>query len=177
MVTTWYSVAKAMHLIGMVSWMAGMFYLVRILVYHAMSNELNGLEKDILGKQYALMEQKAYKVILLPAMVMTWLFGLMMLGIQPAWLQQSWLLVKLCFVLFLTYYTFSLRGHIKNLENGTSSRGHLYFRALNEVPTIALAGVVFLAVFRERISFPALFIGLVLFVGLIAWGIYKANRK
>lgn len=174
---TWYSIAKAMHLVGMVSWMAGMFYLVRILVYHAMSSELASPEKEILGRQYELMEQKAYKVILQPALVITWAFGVMMLSIQPSWLMQSWLWVKLGFVIFLTLYTFSLQQHMRKLREGTSTRSHLYFRVLNEVPTIALVGVAFLAVFRERISFAALFIGILIFVGLIAWGIWKANLR
>lgn len=174
---TWYSIAKALHLIGMVSWMAGMFYLVRVMVYHAMANELPPAERALLSRQFVTMEWKAYKIILRPAVVITWSFGVMMLCIQPVWLQQGWMHVKLAFLLLLTGYTHWLQSHIRQLEAGTSPHSHLYFRALNEVPTIALAGIVFLAVFKDRIQFAALAIGLGVFVGLIAWGIWKANRR
>ena len=172
----WYSVAKAMHLIGMASWMAGMFYLVRIMVYHAMAGEKTSPEREILEQQFVTMEWKAYKIILRPAVVITWSFGVMMLCIQPIWLEQGWMLVKLTFLVLLTGYTHWLQSHIRQLEAGKSPHKHLYFRALNEVPTIALAAIVFLAVFKDRISFFALFTGLGIFVGLITWGIWKANR-
>jgi len=171
-----YSIAKALHLIGMASWMAGMFYLVRIMVYHAMASEKESPEREILIRQFVEMEWKAYKIILRPAVVITWSFGVMMLCIQPVWFQQGWMQVKLAFLLFLTGYTHWLQSHIRQLEAGTSPHSHLYFRAINEVPTIALAGIVFLAVFKDRISFQALFAGLGIFIGLIAWGIWKANR-
>lgn len=176
-VANWYSAAKALHLIGMASWMAGMFYLVRIMVYHAMAAQQASPEREILSRQFVVMEWKAYKIILRPAVVITWSFGVMMLCIQPIWLQQDWMLLKLAFLVLLTWYTHSLQGHIRRLEAGTSVHSDLYFRGLNEVPTIALAGIVFLAVFKERIHFFALFLGLGLFVGLIVWGIWKANRK
>ena len=172
-----YSIAKALHLIGMASWMAGMFYLVRIMVYHAMAREKESSEREILARQFVMMEWKAYKIILRPAVVITWSFGVMMLCIQPIWLQQSWMHVKLAFLLLLTGYTHWLQSHIQQLEAGSSAHSHLYFRALNEVPTIALAGIIFLAVFKDRISFFTLFVGLGIFVGLIAWGIWKANRR
>jgi putative membrane protein len=176
-IATWYSFAKAIHLIGMASWMAGMFYLVRIMVYHAMANEKASPEREILAAQFVTMEWKAYKIILRPAVVITWSFGVLLLCIQPVWLQQGWMQFKLAFVLLLTGYTYWLQSHIRHLEAGTSTHAHLYYRALNEVPTIALAGIVFLAVFKDRISFVALFTGLGIFVGLIAWGIWKANRQ
>jgi len=172
-----YSIAKALHLIGMASWMAGMFYLVRIMVYHAMAGEKESPEREILARQFVTMEWKAYKIILRPAVVITWSFGVMMLSIQPVWLLQPWMQAKLAFLLLLTGYTHWLQSHIRRLEAGTSTHSHLYFRALNEVPTIALAGIVFLAVFRDRIHFFTLLTGLGIFVGLIAWGIWKANRR
>lgn len=173
----WYSIAKSLHLIGMVSWMAGMFYLVRIMVYHALAKEKTFPEREILSQQFVLMEWKVYKVILRPAVFITWTFGVMMLVIQPAWLSEGWMHVKLAFLILLTGYTDGLKKHIRQLEAGTSPHTHLYFRALNEVPTIALAGIVFLAVFKTRINFLTLLVGLALFVALIAWGISRANRK
>jgi len=174
--TNWYSIAKALHLIGMVSWMAGMFYLVRIMVYHAMALEKAEPERSTLARQYTLMEWKSYKIILQPAIVITWSFGVTMLFIQPIWLREGWMHLKLAFLILLTGYTHYLKGHIRKLENGTSKFNHIHYRALNEVPTIFLVAIVFLAVFKTRINYFALFGGLAVFMGLIAWGIRKANR-
>lgn len=175
--STWYSLAKSLHLIGMVSWMAGMFYLVRIMVYHAMTKEAPDGERELLSRQYVVMEWKAYKIILRPAIVITWSFGVLMLCIQPQWLSQGWMHVKLLFLLLLTGYTHSLQKHIRQLDAGTSPHSHRYFRALNEAPTIALAGIVFLAVFKDRLNWPAFIAGMAIFIGLIAWGIRKANPR
>ena len=174
---TWYSIAKSLHLIGMVSWMAGMFYLVRIMVYHAMALEKAEPERGTLAQQYAVMEQKAYKIIIGPAINITWIFGVTMLFIQPIWLREGWLHLKLAFLILLTGYTHYLKSHIRQLEAGTSKFTHTHYRALNEVPTVFLVAIVFLAVFKERINYFALFGGLAVFAGLIVWGIWKANRK
>ena len=93
----WYSVAKALHLVGMVSWMAGMFYLVRIMVNHAMAFDRPEPERSILATQFTVMEWKSYNVILKPAVIITWSFGVIMLCINPFWLSQGWLNLKLLF--------------------------------------------------------------------------------
>lgn len=173
---TLYSFAKSLHLIGMVSWMAGMFYLVRIMVYHAMALEKAEPERSTLAQQYALMEWKSYKIILQPAIVITWTFGVLMLFIQPSWLHDGWMQLKLTFLILLTGYTHSLKSHIRQLEKGASKFTHIHYRALNEVPTIFLVAIVFLAVFKDRIHYLTLFGGLAVFTGLIAWGIRKANK-
>lgn len=175
--SNWYSISKSLHLIGMVSWMAGLFYLVRIMVYHAMANEKPVAERRVLHEQFVTMEWKSYKIILQPAVVITWSFGVLMLCIQPAWLSEPWMHVKLLFLVLLSGYTHALKGHIHRLEQGVSTRSHYYFRALNEVPTIILAGIVFLAVFKNQISFPILLLGLSAFTGLIVWGIWRANQR
>lgn len=174
---TWYSIAKALHLIGMVSWMAGMFYLVRIMVYHAMALEKNEPERSTLVQQYSVMEWKSYKIIIQPAILITWVFGVTMLIIQPAWLREGWMQLKLVFLLLLSGYTDQLKKHIRQLEAGASQYTHIHYRALNEVPTVFLVAIVFLAVFRERINYFALFGGLAVFIGLIVLGIRKANAR
>ena len=172
-----YSIAKSLHLIGMVSWMAGMFYLVRIMVYHAMAFDRAEPERSTLTGQYTLMEWKAYKIILRPAVVITWTFGVVMLSIQPAWLREGWMHLKLGFLLLLTGYTHYLQKHIRDLEAGVSRFTHIHYRALNEVPTIFLVAIVFLAVLKTGINYVYLFAGLAIFTGLIAWGIRKANKR
>jgi putative membrane protein len=177
LIADWYAVAKALHLIGVVSWMAGIFYLVRIMVYHAMIGEESSQAREVLHRQYNQMEWKAYKIIIRPAVVISWSFGTMMLSIQPAWLHQPWMHAKLAFLLLLTIYTHGLQTHIKKLESGASRRSHLFFRAWNEVPTTAMVGIIFLAVFKDRIHYASLIIGMLLFTGLIALGIWKANKR
>lgn len=173
----WYSVAKAMHLIGMVSWMAGLFYLVRLMVYHAEAGGMPGAQRDILSRQYNLMEWKVYKIILKPAVVITWVFGVLMLMIQPAWLQQAWMTGKLVFVLALTFYTYYCQAHIRLLENGKSTFTHVHYRVMNEVPTIILVGAVFLAVFRDRINWWYLLGGVSAFTLLILTAVRRVARK
>lgn len=172
-----YSIAKSLHLIGMVSWMAGMFYLVRIMVYHAAAFGRPEPERGVLSRQYNLMEWKVYNIILKPAVFITWTFGVLMLCLQPAWLQQSWMQVKLLLLVSLTGYTVYLRRHIRQLEHETSRFTHIHYRALNEVPTVFLVAIVFLAVFRAGINYPILAGGLAVFTGLIAYGIKKTNSK
>ena len=172
-----YSLAKSLHLIGMVSWFAGMFYLVRLFVNHAEANLLLGPEKDILHWQFSKMEWKVYRVIMNPAVFITWSFGCMMLSVQPAWLSQPWMQVKLACLLLLTGYHHYCKGHIQRLEAGTSTFTHLQYRALNEVPTLFLIAIVFLAVFKDRIHFGYLALGLEAMIVLIASAIHKVNKK
>lgn len=173
----WYSIAKSLHLVGMVSWMAGMFYLVRIMVNHAMALTEPEPTRGILTRQYTGMEWKSYNIILKPAVIITWAFGVLMLCIQPVWLEQGWMHAKLTFLVLLSGYTHYLKSHIRQLESGTSRFSHIHYRALNEVPTIFLVAIVFLAVFKNGINYVWLLGGLAVFIGLIGWGIRKATRR
>jgi putative membrane protein len=172
-----YAAAKALHLIGMVSWMSGAFYLVRIMVNHAEAAAKSEPERTILARQFTVMEWKVYRVIIKPAAIITWLFGTIMLAIQPGWLQQGWLHVKLLFVVGFTAYTLLNRKWIVALENGTSTFTHAHFRALNEVPTIILVAAVFLAVYKTGINWLFLTAGLLLFGGLIFSAVRRVARR
>ena len=173
----WYAVSKALHLIGMVSWMAGLFYLVRLFVYHAEARALPQPEQGILKRQYALMEGRVYRIILRPAVVITWVFGSLMLAIQPVWLEQPWLWVKLTFVLTLTGYTYYCQVHVRRLGEDTSAFSHAHYRVMNEVPTIILVAAVFLAGFKSRINWFYLIGGVGVFTALILMAIRKVARK
>jgi putative membrane protein len=172
----WYSVAKSLHLIGAFSWMAGLFYLVRIMVYHAATVDLEATQRQAWTKQYSLMEWKAFNVILKPAVVITWMFGVIMLFLQPAWLEQPWLVGKLVFLLLLTVYTWYCRVHIGRLEQGNSSFTHIHYRAMNEVPTILMVGIIFLAVFKSGINWLYLGLGIGIFSALIFYAVQKVNK-
>jgi protoporphyrinogen IX oxidase len=172
-----YSVSKALHLVGAISWMAGLFYLVRIMVYHAEAAAKPDAERRVLEPQFSLMEWKAYRIILQPAVIITWSFGCVMLSVQPAWLHDGWLHGKLFFLLLLTGYTHYCKSHIKALENGSSTFTHLHYRVLNEIPTILMVGILFLAVFKQRINWWYLGAGILLFTALILSAVKKVNRK
>ncbi len=176
-ISDWYATSKALHLIGMVSWMAGLFYLVRLFVYHAEAGALPQPEQGILTRQYALMEGRVYRIILRPAVVITWVFGSLMLAIQPVWLEQPWLWVKLTFVLTLTGYTVYCQVHVRRLADGTSRFSHAHYRVMNEVPTIILVAAVFLAGFKSRINWFYLIGGVGVFAALILMAIRKVARK
>ena len=174
--TNLYAFSKAMHLIGVVSWFAGLFYLVRIMVYHAEAWAKDSEFGHEMAEQFHLMEGRVYKIIMTPAMVWTWAFGTIMLFVQPMWLQQPWMHVKLFLLVLLTGYHHYLKGHIKKLE---ANKGwpHTYYRVLNEVPTIFLAAIVFLAVFKTNINFLYWGLGLGVFILLIGFGIRKMIKK
>jgi protoporphyrinogen IX oxidase len=172
-----YSLCKSLHLIGMVSWFAGMFYLVRIFVNHAESNLLNAPEKGILHQQFNKMEWKVYRIIMNPALIFTWSCGCTMLSLQPVWLYQPWMHLKLFCLVLLTGYHHYCKTHIKELETGISNRTSLYFRVLNEVPTLFLITIIFLAVFKQRINFVYLALGIFAMIGMIALGIYRVNKR
>ena len=136
---------KAWHVISMVCWFAGIFYLPRLFVYHAMS------EDKVSQERFAVMERKLYRGIMTPAMVATWAFGLcMLLPNWAAYKSQLWLHIKLCLVIALTIYHVSCgRFRLKLLEN-SQYKSHIFWRWFNEVPVIILIGVVILVIVKPQ---------------------------
>ena len=175
---------KALHLIAMVTWFAGLFYLVRLFVYHAESRELPIEKGQILVEQYMTMERRLFYIITWPGMVLTWLCGVGMLIANPLYLGTRehlawWLYIKLALVLILTVYHLICGKWMRELAGGKSTYTGKHFRMLNEVATIILVAVVFLAVMRNLMNFLYGFVGIVLFVVLLFLGIrlYKRIRE
>ena len=139
-----YLTFKALHLIAVISWMAGLLYLPRIFVYHTENPD----EKQI-NEVFKIMEFKLYNYIMMPAMILSWIFGLILIGsIGFEQLHSTWLIIKLILVVVLTIYHFFLGkclSKFKNDENKYSSR---FFRIFNEIPTILLILIVFIVVFK-----------------------------
>jgi len=133
---------KALHLIAMVCWFAGLFYLPRLFVYHAMS------EDPISQERFHIMERKLYRGIMTPSMVATLLFGGGMLLQYPAYLDALWMQIKLAMVLCLVIYHFLCGIFVKKLQNNPRLHTHVYFRWFNEVPVIFLIAIILLATFR-----------------------------
>ena len=174
-----YSFFKAFHIIGFVSWFAGLFYLVRMFVYHAEAEDKPASIREDWKKQFTLMQWRVYKIITTPAMVITWLFGTLMLVSVPSLFQQSWIWVKLVLLILLTIYHFYCKQVIKKLESGDTSKSSFYFRLLNEVPTLFLVAIVILAVVKDVLNFLGLFLGVMAFGVILFYAakMYKNSRE
>jgi len=139
-----YLLFKSLHLIAVISWMAGLLYLPRIFVYHAENKK----DKNI-SLIFKTMERKLYFYIMTPAMILTWLFGLILissLGLEA--LTATWIKLKLLLVVLLTLYHFYLSKLLGNLKMDQNTKSSKFFRIINEVPTILLILIVFIVVFK-----------------------------
>ncbi|NEQ71217.1 MAG: protoporphyrinogen oxidase HemJ [Symploca sp. SIO2D2] len=143
---------KAFHLIGVVVWFAGLFYLVRLFVYHAEASQEPEPAQTILKNQYQIMEKRLYHIITMPGMVVTVAMAIGLLSTEPEVLKSGWMHIKLAFVVALLAYHFYCGRLMKQLEAGECNWSGQQFRALNEAPTILLLVIVMLAVFKN--SFP-----------------------
>ena len=169
---------KSLHMVGFVAWFAGMFYLVRMFVYHVEAMAKPQPERDVLAKQFNLMEWRVFKIICRPAMIITWICGLAMLYIYGTeWLKGSWWMhVKLVLLLLLSGYSDYCKKIIQRLEKGEMPYSSFQFRLLNEVPTLFLLAIVLLAVYKN--SFNVWYtMGGIFGFGLLLFTFAKLYRK
>ena len=139
-----YLTFKALHLIAVISWMAGLLYLPRIFVYHAETKE----NKEQ-SETFKLMEKRLYFYIMNPAMVLSWVFGLLLIHSQGILsLGFLWMKVKIGLVLILTSYHFYLLAVLKNFQTDNNTKSAKFFRIINEVPTLLLIIIVFVVIFK-----------------------------
>lgn len=176
-----YFIFKIVHIVGFTAWFAGMFYLVRMFVYHTEAYDEAQPKQDILKAQFHLMETRVYKIICNPAMTITWIFGLLMIysnGLE--WFKVNyWLHAKLLLVFFLSGYQGYCKSLIAKLKEGKTGFTSTQFRLFNEVPTVFLILIASVAVFRNNtnplvliVSIIGVIIALVLFTKL-----YKRIRE
>ncbi|MCP9916073.1 protoporphyrinogen oxidase HemJ [Cyanobium sp. ATX 6F1] len=141
---------KTLHIVGVVVWFAGLFYLVRLFIYHVEAEELQDPVRGAFKAQYALMERRLANIITTPGMVVAVAMAVGLLVVQPAWLHQSWMHAKLALVVaLLAYHAFCYRL-MGQLRAGTCRWGGKQLRALNELPTLMLVLVVMLVVFKGQ---------------------------
>ena len=138
-----YLLFKSLHIIAVISWMAGLLYLPRIFVYH--SEAIHESQKSI----FKTMERKLYNYIMMPAMLLSWLFGFLLthnlgLGI----FSELWMQIKLISVVVLTYYHFLLGKYLREFAIDDNTKTSKFFRVINEIPTILLIVIVFVVVFK-----------------------------
>tara|TARA_E500000178_G_C17024091_1_gene757055 strand:- start:201 stop:668 length:468 start_codon:yes stop_codon:yes gene_type:complete len=138
-----YLLFKSLHLIAVISWMAGLLYLPRIFVYHSEAD--HDSQKEVFKK----MERKLYNYIMMPAMLLSWLFGILLihsLGLQT--FSELWMQVKTVSVVILTYYHFSLGKYLNDFAVDNNQKTSKFFRIYNEIPTIILIVVIFTVIFK-----------------------------
>ena len=140
----YYLLFKSLHLISVISWMAGLLYLPRIFVYHAENSDDRKIS-DV----FKIMEKKLYFYIMTPAMILSWIFGLLLIhsiGFQQ--LGQTWMVLKIIFVIFLTLYHFYLGKTLNQFKFDQNTHSHKFYRLINEIPTILLILIVFVVIFK-----------------------------
>ena len=138
-----YLLFKALHLIAVISWMAGLLYLPRIFVYH--SDATHESQRAV----FKIMERKLYNYIMMPAMLLSWLFGFLLIhSLGFSVFLEFWMQLKTALVIILTFYHFLLGKYLGDFAIEKNSKSSKHFRIINEVPTIILIVVVFLVVFK-----------------------------
>lgn len=172
-----YLYVKALHIIFIVTWFAGMFYIVRLFIYNTEAGHKPEPERSILQKQFAIMIKRLWLGITWPSAVLTLVFGISMWSLLAA--TPSWLVVKLGFVLGLYAYHFTLHSIYKQQMNGEFRYSSQKLRIWNEVATIFLVAIVMIVVVKNALSWLWGLLGLVLFAILLmsAIKIYKNLRK
>ena len=138
-----YLLFKSLHLIAVISWMAGLLYLPRIFVYHSESDDMS--QKRV----FKTMERKLYNYIMMPAMVFSWIFGILLIhSLGFSVFEELWMQIKIIAVVILTYYHFTLGKYLNQFYLDNNQKTSKFFRIYNEIPTLILIVVIFVVVFK-----------------------------
>ena len=139
-----YLLFKSLHLIAVISWMAGLLYLPRIFVYH-----VENKEKKEATDIFEVMERRLFIYIMRPAMILTWAFGIILVHLNGIEIfSQLWMQIKIVLVILLSAYNGYLGRCLSNLKSSTNTKSAKFFRIINEIPTVILIIIVFLAIFK-----------------------------
>lgn len=170
---------KSLHIIFVITWFSGLFYIVRLFIYHAEANEKSSPEKEILQKQYKIMSKRLWYIITWPSAILASFFAFWMLFKNPAFLQTKWMLIKLSFVFILYVYHGICHKIFKELQNNIVKYSSMKLRIWNEVATIILFSIVFLVVLKNAVNWIWGVIGIFLFSLLLMFGVkfYKKIRS
>lgn len=174
-----YNYIKSLHLIFVITWFAGLFYIVRLFVYQIEANDKPSPEKEILQKQYKIMTYRLWYIITWPSAVLATIFALLLLHLNPGFLEMPWMQVKLGFVVLLFIYHFKCHKIYTELQNDTIKYTSNFMRLWNEGATIILFAVVFLVILKNAINWIYGVVGIVLFSVIIMLGFkfYKRIRE
>lgn len=175
----YYQYIKAFHLIFVITWFAGLFYIPRLFVYQIEAFHKSSPEKEILGEQLKLMAKRLWYIITWPSAVLATIFAIWLLVLQPVWMEQGWMHVKLAFVVLLIIYQLKTQQYFTQLQNDVVKHTSSYMRIWNEGATFILFAVVFLVILKSSLNWIYGIAGLLVLGILIMLGfkVYKSIRE
>ena len=175
----YYNYIKAFHLIFVITWFAGLFYIPRLFVYHIEASEKPSPEKEILTTQLKIMTKRLWYIITWPSAILATLFAIWLLILLPDWLKQPWMHVKLGFGIALFIYQIKTHIYFKALQNDIIIKSSNYMRIWNDGATFILFAVVFLVILKNALNWIFGLVGLIILGVLIMLGykLYKSVRE
>lgn len=173
-----YNYIKSLHLIFVITWFAGLFYIPRLFIYHIEAWQKPSPDKEILSEQLKLMSKRLWYIITWPSAILCTIFAIWLLVLMPGWLQQSWMHVKLAFVGLLFVYHFKCHQIFKQLQRDEVKYTSRFMRIWNEVATLILFAVVFLVILKNAFNWIYGVVGIFVLAILLMLGIrlYKRIR-
>ncbi len=174
-----YLYLKSLHLIFVITWFAGLFYMVRLFVYHTEAKDKTEPEQSILIKQYQLMQKRLWYIITYPSAILATVFAIVLLIMNPALLQMGWMHIKLFFVVLLWLYHLKCHQLFLQLQQNITKYSSGFYRVWNEVATLILFSVIFLVILKNSFNWIFGIIGLFGLSILLMLGIkfYKKIRE
>ncbi|WP_086476435.1 MULTISPECIES: CopD family protein [Arenibacter] len=174
----YYNYIKALHLIFVITWFAGLFYIPRLFIYHIEADGKSSPEREILTKQFKLMTKRLWFIITWPSAILATIFALWLLLLFPAWLQQPWMHVKLGFVVLLIAYHLKNHQMFGQLQRDEIKYTSKFMRIWNEGATLILFAIVFLVILKNAFNWIFGVVGIIVLGILLMLGIrlYKRIR-
>ena len=175
----YYNYIKALHLIFVITWFAGLFYIPRLFVYQIEAFHKPSPDKEILGDQLKLMAKRLWYIITWPSAILATIFAVWLIILIPSWLEQGWMHVKLTFVVLLFIYHFKTHQYFKQLQNDSVKVSSNFMRIWNEGATFILFAIVFLVILKNAINWIFGVIGIIVLGVLLMLGfkLYKRIRE
>ena len=174
-----YNYLKALHLIFVITWFAGLFYIVRLFVYQIEASQKPSPEREIIGEQLKLMAKRLWYIIAWPSMILALVFGIWIVSLRSFYLTDAWMQVKLGFVVLLIFYHIKCHTYFKQLQRDEIKVSSNYMRIFNEGATLILFTIVFLVILKNAINWIYGTVGIIVFALMLMLGfkIYKRIRE
>lgn len=175
----YFNYIKSLHIIFVITWFAGLFYIPRLFIYYIEASFKSDPEKKILMDQFIIMMNRLWFIITWPSSILAIIFGLWMIVLVPNWLFENWMIAKLGFVFLLVLYHLKTHFILKELQSGLIKYSSNFMRIWNEITSVILVSVVFLVVLKNNISWFKLTVGLIIFISSLLFIIklYKRLRN
>lgn len=171
-----YDYIKSLHLIFVITWFAGLFYIVRLFVYQIEATQKSSPEKEILGAQYKIMTKRLWYIITWPSMLLAIGFAIWLLALRPFFIADAWMQVKLGFVFLLVIYHIKCHKIFSQLQRDEVKHSSNFMRLFNEGATILLFAIVFLVILKNAVNWIYGTLGIILFGVLLMLG-YKFYKR